>query len=186
MKYKKTFWILWHVFLAAVVGSGFYFYRDHVLKCYIEINDVSMDKGIALEKLVPLIKGIAKKQADLRILSLQKDYYTIQIKTACIPRAYSGFLFGFVKNNGEWEENYNNYYPVEGITPSDFLTILEMLEKEPGEFIDKRILAVSIVDGKVEIRTGVTNHSLGGCGNTLTFEKIGNVWGLICSGHWIS
>ena len=186
MKRTTSFWMLWHAILIVAVAGGFYAYRHHVLNRTIVINSHYLDEGIPLAKLVQLVQGIAAQHPDCRILSVRKHYHVLDIKTAWISEAHRGILFGFSETDGEWTESYDIHSPIEGISPSELLAILALTDKEPDDLMDKRILSITILDGKVEIRTGVTNHSHGGGGNTMTFEKIRNQWVQNGWGHWIS
>jgi hypothetical protein len=150
------------------------------------INSQFLDEGIPLGKLVPLIEGIAEKHPDCRVLSIRKHYHGLRIDTAWVSETHKGIHFGFAESDGEWTMSYDIHSPIEGIPPTELLNILALADKEPDDLVDKRILSITILDGQVEVKTGVTNHSLGGGGNTLTFDKIGNEWVRTGLGHWIS
>jgi hypothetical protein len=186
MKRTTAFWVLWHAILICAVTGGFYAYRHHVLNRAITINNHYLDEGIPLGKLVPLIEGIAEKHPDCRVLSIRKNYHGLLIETAWVSETHKGIHFGFAERNGEWTMSYDMHSPIEGIPPSELLAILALTDKEPDDLMDKRVLSITILNGEVEIKTGVTNYSLGGGGNTLTFEKVGNQWVQTGWGHWIS
>jgi len=186
MKKQTALWIFLHLIIVVLVGTGFVLFRQHVMYQAIVINDESKDKGIALFQLKTLIGGIKDKYPDCKILSVRKYYGGIDVKTAWIDEPHKGILLQFCESEKEWSQNAVIQNPIVGISPSELMEILNLVEKEPDDLVDKRVLSVVIEEGKVEVKTGVTNHSMGGGGNILRFEKVGDHWVRESRGSWIS
>jgi len=181
--------ILWHIFLAVLVASCFLVYHNHVVSGDFPSYhvSVSMDEGIPVPQLIDVIKNVEESQSGCRILSVEKKWTYVEVTTAWITNSYRRVYIWFTESDQKWKQTHSNSdNPIEGIPCSEMIEVLQLTSKESTYEIDKRILSISIQNEEVRITTGVTNHSLGGSGNTLTFEKVEGKWIRKRIGNWIS
>ena len=146
---------------------------------------VPLDVGIPIPTLIRLIEEIDQSRPNCRITSISKSWSSIEVNTAWITNSYRRDCITYKEHDSSWEEVNSRKDIADGITPSDLISLLQRVSQHP-ERVEKGVLYVRFRSLKLEIQTGVSNHSAGGTGNTIIFEMDGTNWVHRGVGYWIS
>lgn len=147
--------------------------------------DLDIDKGIHVKRLMQLLDNLPTEQSDRRIVAIRKYYRVIEIQfEARSASAQPDSLLYF--DALTWRAGLSVNKEATGMSPAEIINVLQLIAQEPDDLVDKRILDIICKDGQIKIKTGITNYSAGGGGNSIRFEKRDGNWEVASWGSWLS
>ena len=146
-----------------------------------EWDNAMRSSDATIQDVGDAVRKILAQEPETRILSIEKRYRAMEIKTAEIGDAVAGNTYSFERPDQTWQPGAVRHSPIEGVSPSDMFQILAVTAKDAA-MTEGHGFAVTVMDGEVTVSAEMG----GGQSESVTLLRTNDEWVVSASrGHGV-